>query len=225
MLDKLKNLFIIEEEDKSKESGNVVEKTAADAAQSNTSSQNPVQKSAEIPKPIDAKPSEKFVNKLLEAIEANNLPGFDYLEFKQAIANLDSVAMDEGMRYQSGMAMAKTMGATPDKLISAAEHYLQVLNGEEEKFRVAFEGQQTSKVQQREEQQVAYEKGIKDREEEIVRLQGHIKELQAKLEVLNNEKGEAMAKVEETKNGFYSAFHIVADQIKSDIELMNKHKP
>ena len=39
MLDKLKNLFIIEEEDKSKASGNVVEKTAADAAQSNTSSQ------------------------------------------------------------------------------------------------------------------------------------------------------------------------------------------
>ena len=39
MLDKLKNLFIIEEEDKSTESGNVVEKTAADAAQSNTSSQ------------------------------------------------------------------------------------------------------------------------------------------------------------------------------------------
>ncbi len=224
MLKKLKGLFIIEEEDgkEGKQSGpkDNQSKTKSSSAQDHNSKKSAP--AAEIPKPTGGQPSERFVNKLLGAIEANNLEGFDYLEFKQALQNLDAVAMDEDTRYKSAFAMAKTMGAEPTQLIKSAEHYIAVLSDEEQKFRVAFDNQQQAKVKQREENQQGYLKGIEDRKKRIEELNAQIQELEEKLAALKQETNQAQAKVDATKSGFYNAYHIVVDQIKADLAIMQR---
>lgn len=220
MLKKLKGLFVVEDESKVK----APEEKQGQVAKGTTS--NPAPKPAEpinVPRPEGGQPSERFVNKLLGAIEESNLKGFDYLEFKQALQNLDSVAMDESTRYKSAMAMAKTMGTTSDALIDSAQYYINVLGKEEEKFRLAFDSQQTSRVQEREKAQESFTNGIEQRKQKITELQAEIKMLEGKLETLQNDITQASEKVNATKDGFYNAYHIVVDQIKADLDMMKQN--
>ena len=86
---------------------------------------------------LDGKVSAKFTKILLEAIEKYNEEGFDYLEYKNGIRSLAKMDMDEATRFKSAFAMAQTMGAESGLLIKSAEHYLQVLGKERDKFESA----------------------------------------------------------------------------------------
>ena len=127
MLKKLKSLFIVEDED-TKATGNP---KASQTPKQETSKPTPNQPSVKVdttPTPKgEGKPDEKFVNRLLQALEEANLDGFDYLEYKQSLQSIDDMNMDEATMYKSSLAMAKTMGATPEKLVSSAQHYINVL--------------------------------------------------------------------------------------------------
>jgi uncharacterized small protein (DUF1192 family) len=224
MLDKIKNLFIVDEG--AKEGTPATKKTEgtkpASTPKPQAKTSTPV--SNEVPRPsANSQPSERFVNKLLEAIEKNNIEGFDYLEFKQSLQSLGNVDMDDSTRYKSALAMAKTMGATPTSLVQSGDKYLAVLLSEEQKFQVAFDNQQTNRVQKREEKLQAHVKGIKDREDRIVELQQEVEKLKADLEQIKQTSSAASAKVAATKDGFYGAYHILVDQIKKDLDMIKQH--
>jgi len=173
--------------------------------------------------PPKGKVDEKFVNRLLGAIEENNLKGFDYLEYKQSLQNLDNVDMDEATKFKSALAMAKTMGATPTNLIDSANHYLKVLSSEEQKFLNAFKHQREVQVSGRNADIKKLEDGIAQRKAQIDKLK---KEIEAGEKALEEKKGsinQANAKVEATKDGFYHAYHIVTSQISEDIEKMKTY--
>ncbi len=221
MLKKLKSLFIVDEGE-SKEEGQTpkVEEKIVSKEQSRQISGG-AQKA-----PVDyssAKPDKKFVDVLLKAIEANNLEGFDYLEFKQSLQNLSNVDMDEGTRYQSAMAMAKTMGATPANLKQSAHHYLNVLKKEESKFLDAVKNQRSRQIGDREKRLINLEKLIKEKEAKITQLQQEIEGHKKELEGARGEINKATAKVEATKGGFLAAYSSVVKQIQSDIAKMESH--
>lgn len=220
MFKKLKSIFIVEDESAKKAEPTPSKKTSPakkNAPASKAKSSGPV------PKSTGGKPAEKFVDKLLTAIEANNLEGFDYLEFKQSLQSLGTVDMDEKTRMQSAMAMAKTMGATEDKIINAAQHYLNILKEEQEKFEVAFKAQEVKQINARESGIKNAEASIKEKQQQIEKLNAEIKALNEKLANAKKEANQASAKVQTTKDGFYNAYHSVVNQIKSDISSMQKH--
>ena len=113
MLKKLKALFVEEDEStasndgisQKKSGGNVDEKAYAKTEPSIDASSAGTER-----------PSKKFIEVLLGALDKNNLKGFDYLEFKQSLQSLAKMPMDEATKYQSAFAMAQTMGATPEKI-------------------------------------------------------------------------------------------------------------
>ena len=228
MLKKLKSLFIVEDKSKS---------SAQNEADSTASSKETIESGSDMVSPVSAgtapsspspsaqpgKASPKFVNVLLKAIEANNLEGFDYLEFKQSLQNLAAMDMDEKTKYQSAFAMAKTMGVTPSKLVNSAQHYINVLKKEENKFSDALKNQKQKQVVNR-------EQGIKGLEEAVVKKQQMIEKLQKEIEAdkqkLEKQKtaiNESVAKVQATKEGFISAYHSVLGQIQGDIDKMNSY--
>lgn len=231
MLKKLKSLFIVEDKSASsaqKEDESTV--SAKDATQKDKETSDdmvtPVSKgtsSSSAPRAQPGKVSPKFVDVLLKAIEANNLDGFDYLEFKQSLQNLAEMNMDEQTKYQSAFAMAKTMGVTPSKLVNSAQHYINVLKKEESKFSDALKNQKQKQVVNR-------EQGIKGLEETIVKKQQMIEKLQKEIEIdkqkLEKQRtaiNESVAKVQATKEGFISAYHSVLGQIQGDIDKMNSY--
>ena len=63
---------------------------------------------------------ERSMESLVGALERENLPGFDYLEFKQALERLQAMDMAEETAFKSAFATASTMGLTKDKLLKTA---------------------------------------------------------------------------------------------------------
>ncbi|MEL6865981.1 MAG: hypothetical protein AAFP19_16260, partial [Bacteroidota bacterium] len=84
MFKNLKSLFI-EEDETAQDNAPAVQK---DTSSASPKQPNPSPISSDVPKARAGKVNNKFMQILLEAMEKNNLDGFDYLEFKQALQNL-----------------------------------------------------------------------------------------------------------------------------------------
>ena len=56
----------------------------------------------------------KSVDFLAKALDKNNIPGFDYLEFKQSLTALKKMGMDAETSIKSAYATASTVGLTKE---------------------------------------------------------------------------------------------------------------
>lgn len=226
MLKKIKSLFIIEDEsqDSNADASYSAQKDPEGRAETKSESTAPVEKPVfDEDNPAEDNVDEKFINKLLGAIEENNIEGFDYLEYKQALQNLENVEMDEETRFKSALAVAKTMGANRTVLISSANHYLKVLEKEEKKFLEAFRHQLEKQVNRRHTEIENIQKAIESKKAQIKQIEEEIIKYTEKLDQAKAGVEGAMAKVESAKTGFYSAFHIVSEQIKDDLKKIKAH--
>ncbi len=159
----------------------------------------------------------KFTNILLKAIEANNQQGFDYLEFKKSLQNLQKMGMDEQTIYQSAYATAQTMGATPKALIDSAEHYLQVLGKEEEKFGLALSKQREKQIDGRHREMQTLQEGIAKKKAKIKELQEQVTADENRLTKIADSIKEAAEKVESTNQDFIASYRNLVTQIKQDV--------
>ena len=224
MLRKIKSLFIVEDDKAASKKNN--KDAAKESSQKDTSgsTHNDI---ADIPVQYDGKNDgevdEKMINILMTAIEKNNLEGFDYLEYKQALQSLSQMGMDEGTKYKSAFAMATTMGATKQSLLKATDHYLKVLDVEKEKFNEALKNQRSTQIQERQQQKDRLHTSIENKKKEIARLQQEIDAEQNKLTDIESQISLSEERVASTKNSFYTAFHIINDQIKEDKDKMDNY--
>jgi len=233
MFKKLKGLFVVEDGTASPEPPKAVESKPQEpqsAPKQSTKKSAPKTPQNSIPsaKPeinvaSSGKPDAKFVDVLLKAIEANNEEGFDYLEYKQALQNLNAMDMDTQTKYQSALAMAKTMGVSSSKLIASAKRYVKVLKVEEGKFNQALIAQKTKQVKGREDNVKAHQKAITDKEAQIEKLQKEIEKHKVDLEKVKSEIQASASKVESTNKRFAVAYQSVQNQILKDIQNMEQY--
>jgi len=228
MFKKLKSLFILEDENETKKAAEKgqqeVAKTAPPADAAPTVSAHDITIDvANTTAPASGKPDPKFIDKLLKAVEKNNLDGFDYLEYKSSLQSLSGMEMDEATKYKSALAMAKTMGATPDKLISTANHYLKTLQSEKDKFQEALKGQKAKRVTGKENSINKMADTIAKKKQRILDLQKEIKADTAKMEEMKKGINEAVAKVQATSDNFHYAYNVVTGQILNDVENMKAY--
>jgi hypothetical protein len=219
MLKNLKSIFIIEEE-KAKEPApkktNTANKPTPQKSTSASTSSTTISTRA-------GKVTSKFTDILLGAMDKANLDGFDYLEYKKSLQSLQKMNMVEATAYQSAFAMAQTMGATPEKLINSAQHYLQALKEEEEKFNGALANQQQNRIGAKKQEQGQLQQTIKNKEAQIQKLQKEIQEHQAKLGKLDKEISSSVNSIENTKNDFVASYKNLVQQIQNDVEKMKVH--
>jgi len=216
--DKLKSLFVIEDGPKAEKK--TEEKVAKKKVSPATGKKSHSVEVAESSEGRKGQVTNKFIEILFGSMEKHNLDGFDYLEFKESLKSLEKMPMDEQTRYQSAFAMAKTMGATPKKLMDAAAHYLKILQQEENKFEQALQNQRNRQIGGREKQVADLEKGILQRAEKIKTLTAEIEQAQKELEAIKAEISGAIVKVETTKNDFIASYNAVVTQIEQDVEKM-----
>ncbi len=167
--------------------------------------------------------SEKFMNILLGAINKNNQEGFDYIEFKQSLQSLSEMNMDEQTKIQSAYAMAKTMGATKEKLIQTANYYLGILSKESEKFSAAVSSQMNKQVGSKQTRQKDIDLSIQNKTKQIEQLTKEIESLKIDLEKTSKAIASSEVKVLKTKNDFMSTYDLLKHKINKDIELIEKY--
>ncbi len=214
----------------------MVEDASSGTTTTETTTAQPAQKAASAPAPQSTVPvytpsvattngaiSDKFMEVLLGALEQNNQPGFDYLEFRQALKNLAKMPMDEATRYQSAYAMAQTMGVTSEKLLDSAKSYLNVLVNEQSKFNEAHAQQRARLIGNREEEVKSIEAMIQQKSEQIKNMTQQIEEHRTRSEQIRKEVSDSTIKIENTKADFDVTFNSVMAQIKEDAAKMQQH--
>lgn len=166
---------------------------------------------------------ERSLEFLVSAIEKNNLPGFDYFEFKRAIVSLLQMKLDEPTAHKSAFATAATVGVTKEKLIETAAYYKNVVEKEREQFDKALENQNVTKITARREETKRLRDQIERHKADIARLQdeiaGYLNQIE-QAEAAVKLEGE---KLEKAKSAFEKTHQSVVLQIDKDIENMHKH--
>ncbi len=165
----------------------------------------------------------KSVASLAKALEKNNLPGFDYIEFKQSLAALASMDMDEGMAYRSAFATAATVGLTKEKLLQTAQHYQNVLTKEKQSFDAAVKKQIETKLGSKYKEVEKLKKQIEDWKKQIAKLEDQIAKSQATIDNADADLSGAKEKIEATKTSFEHTFQSIVNMIKKDTDNINTY--
>ena len=166
---------------------------------------------------------EKSMDFLTSALVKNNLPGFDYLEFKQSLSALSSLNMDEPTAFKSAFATAATVGLTKEKLLKTAEHYRDVLLQENKAFDQALKKQIQQKVESKKGEMEKLKKQILEYREQIQKLEETIAKNEAILEHADETIQASLEKINNTKSQFESTFQAILNQINRDIEDINQY--
>jgi hypothetical protein len=217
---KVKSVFIIEDEPAAPKPQN----DAEPARQPVSEAPQPVQAPTRQPvAAISGEVSDKFIQILSAALEKNNQPGFDYLEFRQALVNLAKMPMDESTRFQSAYAMAQTMGVTKQKLLESAQFYLQILGAEQAKFNEAHAQQRQKLIGGREDEIKAHESAILQKTEQIQKLTQEIEQHRQQSEKVRADIQESTVKIETTRADFEASFTAVAGQLQQDAQKIQQY--
>jgi polyhydroxyalkanoate synthesis regulator phasin len=220
-LTKFKSIFVVTEPSDAKAAE---QKAAAAPANSAPAANAP----ATAPPPVSAPPadgsvSDRFVELLSKALEANNRAGFDYFEFRQSLVNLGKMAMDEATRFKSAFAMAQTMNITKDQLMESAQYYIQILNGEQSKFNEAHAQQRAKAIGSREQEVQNLENAIQQKTQQIAELTKQIEEHKAQSEQLRQEIKESTIKIESTRADFEATFSSIVAQLQEDMVKIKQY--
>ncbi len=214
MLKNLKSLFFVEDEKKpsKKEAIKTTRPTPGKSAITPTPST-----------PINGEVSDKFTKVLFQAIEQNNLQGFDYLEFRQSLLSLKKVQLDEATRFQSAAAMAASMGVTGEQLAKSAQHYLSVLKQEHQKFNQALKNQKQNQIGSKEQQLKQIDETVKAKTAKIRQLTKEIEQHQKEAVQLRKNIDASTVKVRKTAADFSASYQSLVGQIQEDVEKIKQY--
>jgi cell division septum initiation protein DivIVA len=223
---KLKNVFIVEDPNAPKTpppSKNEVKTAATNTASAPSQNYSTPSVSAPMSSAGGGQVSDKFFEMLAKAMENANQDGFDYFEFKQAVANLKNVPMDDATRFKSAFAMSQAMGVTADKLVNSAAYYLDVLKNEQSRFMQAANNQRQSQVGDKQAQADNLEAVMHQKAEQIKQLTNEIEQHRKEVDTIKSDISQAVVKVEQTSRDFDATYQLLVGQIQGDLNNMKSY--
>lgn len=227
MFDKLKSLFVVDDEEFKRKAAGIEDSQPtsekAPHAPVDLVPQQEVELEATSAPGGIGNVSEKFSNILFGALQKADQAGFDYLEYRTSLNSLKKMDMDEPTRYKSAFAMAQTMKVDANKLVSSAQFYLQVLSNEEQKFGQALTNQRDKQVGEKQTMIKNLDQSIRAKAEQIKKLSAEIEKEQAKMKQLESDLQGAAGKVEQTKRDFIASYQAIVGQIQSDVAKMKQY--
>ena len=208
MLKNLKSLFIVTEEEQ-KNSNAETKSTNQTVAAAPPIVQSP---------PIDpkGKVDNSILNKLFQALEDNNQPGFDYFEFRKAILSLNPLPMDEATKFQSTYATATTVGATLEKLLESIEFYKKVMQNEENNFTKAIKEQTSVNIKDKAAEKEKINASIKEKSDRIFKLTEEIRLHESDVLKITASIEASEMKIKETSLNFERSLNVIKSQMEQD---------
>ncbi len=167
---------------------------------------------------------EKSVEFLLNALEKNNLPGFDYLEFKQSLVVLnEQMDLDEASAFKSAFATASVLGLTKEKLLKTADHYKTILLNEKAQFDAALQKQVDQRITGKQQEVARLRKQIEEYRKAIADLEKKIAAAEDTIGKADDEIAATREKIEHTRDAFERTLTSILNQIQLDMESIHKY--
>ncbi len=165
---------------------------------------------------------ERSLEFLARSIEQNNLPGFDFLEFKKSVNALLKLGMDEPTAHRSVFATASTMGLTKEKLVESLGYYRNIVEKEKAAFYDALSAQTHEKVDSKKAETARLRDQIERNKAEIARLQDEVAGWLAAIDEAEKLTGIESEKLEKNRAAF--EFTHAEAMLRLDKELEKIHQ-
>lgn len=203
-----KDLFIKEELAPPKQP--VVAQEVAPNAESIMPSQ-PVVGKAPVDKEIEAK--------IWDMIVAKNLPGPDYIEFKNTAAGLVNINPDETIQLKGAFNVLKRFypAFTKDIILSSIDTYIGIVNEEKEKGKRECEELRKTKIEDK-------ISAMKSKAAAMDEIACQIKELQDKQAAISADLKQLQFEVEEATKEIDEKEHIFDSSVQAVIDTLNADK-
>jgi hypothetical protein len=153
---------------------------------------------------------------LEEAILGSNLPGFDYIEFRDSLMRMQGVPMTEEQKFQAVYATAQSMGVTKVVLLDAVDHYLKVIASKDAEFVQFIEGVSASKVTSVEAQVAKISEDIEAEANEIKRLTESIQSRRKQQDELNLQLLQAKQDIHNKTSAYEATRSVVFNNLTAD---------
>ncbi len=164
---------------------------------------------------------DKSLESLCKALEDNNIPGFDYIEFRQSLLALISMNLEEVTALKSAFATASTMGLTKSKLLESGEYYKSVLKKEKEKFDAALSNQIKNRVDSKKEEVNTLKSSLDTWKLQIAELEKKIEDARNTIQNADNVIAQEQEKINSKKNAFEGTFGSMMELIEKDLKKIN----
>lgn len=166
---------------------------------------------------------QKSIDFLTNALEKSNLPGFDYIEFKQSLDAVSKMNLDEETAFKTTFATASTVGLTKKKLIETALHYKKILANEKSQFDAALQNQIDQKIAGKQKEVEKLKEQIAKFKEKIKQLEDQVAKHQSTIDGADSKIQADREKIESTRESFEHTHQSILNQIEKDIENVNKY--
>lgn len=166
---------------------------------------------------------ERSLGFLAAALEKNNLPGFDYFEFKKAVSALQDMDLDEAVAFKSAFTTASTLGLSKEKLLETAGYYRDLLMKEKDHFESALADQHQSRIASKANEIKRLQDQIDRHKAEIARMQDEIGGYLGAIESAQTQMQADAEKLEKAQKQFGYTHQSVMLQIERDIERIHQY--
>lgn len=175
------------------------------------------------PPPTSGTIDKRVYEKLLQALEASNMEGYDYIEFRASLQAMANLPLDEATRFRSAFAAATAMGLTTDKLTQSAAYYKGILEKENNQFKTELDRQVSDRIKTKDAEKTRMEQALEEKKEQIRLLNEQINQGQAMLQQLRQELAAMNNKIRETTLNFHATYEYLQKQIDADVEKIKMY--
>ncbi len=161
----------------------------------------------------------KFTEHFDELFKRQNLPGPDYFEFNKMSSAMPSTMSSED-KAQACFAALNAQGLSKEKLLGAADHYLQAIREDKTNFLKAIDDNVKSEIDGKKNQLEAISKENDRKRLEIEKLQTEINDSIVQVAKLKTAITSDTERIEINKASYESACNSMIDRIVKDIEII-----
>ena len=166
---------------------------------------------------------ENMLNQILGEIEKSNLSGPDYFEFTKAMEAMVAIPMQENMKYQTVFMTMSTQGLTKEYLLESANHYLKVLEKENQVFHTDMQGHKENVIVGKQNQLVKNGEHIQTLVEKMTELQNEINEIKQASIVTQQELTEEENKIALLSSNFEATVAYVQSNIEGNVQKIQSY--
>lgn len=169
-----------------------------------------------MPAVVTAGVNTEMLEILNKAVENANIEGFDYLEFREALAGYATLPMTEQQKFEAVFNTVKVMGVTFDKLIASIDHYLGVVSKQRDAFMANVDNAVKEQVDDKNAEITKDEQTIADAIAEINRLNEVVVQTQQGVLAKKNEVAQNQQQIDMTRSSFESTYNVVVGRLNED---------
>jgi hypothetical protein len=185
--------------------------------------ETPTPKPVVIPPSIPGQVDPEMVKILEDAIQEANIPGFDYIEFRDVLGNMASLGLPEQKLFQAAFASAQIAKVTKIQLLEAITFYLKVIETKAQEFTEYVAGLEATDVSGKDHKIAELEKLIENDALQIQQLTTSIGERRQKQDALRMEKAQADLDIKNKTAAFEATKATIINKLNSDQNKINTY--